>query len=71
MSKADAGIFLAHGPTLSEFLGHLGSQFDDSYFLSFVFLEVYFTTVISVENRKFFRSLMTKRTFPLKSSPEV
>ena len=23
MSKTDAGIFLAHGPTLSEFLGHL------------------------------------------------
>ena len=29
MSKADAGIFLAHGPTLSEFLGHLGSEFDN------------------------------------------
>ena len=42
MSKADAGIFLAHGPTLSEFLGHLGSDFDDPYFLSFVLLEVYF-----------------------------
>ena len=42
MSKADAGIFLANGPTLSEFLGHLGSEFDDSYFLSFVLLEVYF-----------------------------
>ena len=42
MSKADAGIFLAHVPTLSDFLGHLGSEFDDSYFLSFVFLEVYF-----------------------------
>ena len=43
MSKADAGIFLAHGPTLSEFLGHLGLEFDDPYFLSFVLLEVYFT----------------------------
>ena len=43
MSKADAGIFLAHGPTLSEFLGHLGSEFYDPYFLSFVLLEVYFT----------------------------
>ena len=43
MSKADAGIFLAHGPTLSEFLGYLGSEFDDPYFLSFVLLEVYFT----------------------------
>ena len=42
MSKADAGIFLAHTPTLSEFLGYLGSEFDDSYFLSFVLLEVYF-----------------------------
>ena len=43
MSKADVGIFLAHGPTLSEFLGHLGSEFDDFYFLSFVLLEGYFT----------------------------
>ena len=43
MSKADAGIFLVHGPSLSECLGHLGSEFDDSYFLSFVLLEVYFT----------------------------
>ena len=42
MSKADAGIFLANGPTLSEFLGHLESEFDESYFLSFVLLEVYF-----------------------------
>ena len=42
MSKADAGIFLANDSTLSEFLGHLGSEFDDSYFLSFVLLEVYF-----------------------------
>ena len=33
MTKADAGIFLAHGPTLSEFLGHLGSEFDNSYLL--------------------------------------
>ena len=33
MSKADAGIFLAHGPTLSEFLGHIESEFDDAYFL--------------------------------------
>ena len=43
MSKADAGIFLAHSPTLSEFLGYLGSEFDDPYFLIFVLLEVYFT----------------------------
>ena len=43
MSKADAGIFLAHDPTLSEVLGHLGSEFYDLYFLSFVFLDIYFT----------------------------
>ena len=43
MSKADAGIFLAHGPTLSEFLGNLRSEFYDPYFLSFVLLEVYLT----------------------------
>ena len=43
MSKAGIRIFLAHGPTLSEFLGHLESEFDDAYSLSFVLLEVYFT----------------------------
>ena len=43
MSKVDAGIFLAHGPTLSEFLGHLESEFDNSFLLSFVLLKVYFT----------------------------
>ena len=42
MPKADAGIFLANGPTLSEYLGNLESEFDDSYFISFVLLEVYF-----------------------------
>ena len=35
MSKAGIRIFLAHGPTLSEFLGNLGSEFDDSYFFRF------------------------------------
>ena len=43
MSKSGAGIFLAHSPTLSECLVHLGSKFDDTYFLSFVLREVYFT----------------------------
>ena len=43
MFKAGTRIWLAHGPTLSEFLGHLGYQFGDAYSLSFVLLEVYFT----------------------------
>ena len=43
MFKAGTRIWLAHGPTLSEFLDHLGSEFGDTYSLSFVFLEVYFT----------------------------
>ena len=43
MFKAGTRIWLAHGPTLSEFLGHLGSEFGDSYSLSLVLLEVYFT----------------------------
>ena len=43
MSKAETRIWLAHGPTLSEFVGHLEPELDDSYFLSFVLLEVYFT----------------------------
>ena len=43
MFKTEIRIWLAHGPTLSEFIGHLGSQFCDSYSLIFVLLEVYFT----------------------------
>ena len=43
MFKAGTRIWLAHGPTLSEFLGNLGSEFGDAYYLSFVPLEVYFT----------------------------
>ena len=43
MFKAGTIIWLAHGPTLSEFLGYLGSEFGDSYSLIFVLLEVYFT----------------------------
>ena len=35
MSKAGIRIFLAHGPTLSEFVGHLGSELDDAYFFKF------------------------------------
>ena len=42
MSKAEIRIFLAHGPTLSEFLGHLDPDFDDSYFFGLILLEVYF-----------------------------
>ena len=43
MSKAETRIWLAHGPDLSEFLGHLRSEFGDIYSLSLVLLEVYFT----------------------------
>ena len=43
MFKAGTRIWLAHGPTLSEFLGNIGSEFGDPYFLSFVLHEVYFT----------------------------
>ena len=43
MSKAGTRIWLAHGPTLSECLGHLEPEFDDAYSLRFVLLEVYFT----------------------------
>ena len=43
MFKAGTRVWLAHGPTLSEFLGNLGSEFGDAYSLSFVLLEVYFT----------------------------
>ena len=43
MSKAGTRIWLAHSPTLSEFLGHLEQEFDNDYSLSLVLLEVYFT----------------------------
>ena len=43
MFKAGTRIWLAHGPTLSEFLGTLESEFGDAYSLSFVPLEGYFT----------------------------
>ena len=43
MFKAGTRIWLVHGPTLSKFLGNLGSEFGDAYSLIFVPLEVYFT----------------------------
>ena len=51
MSKAGTRIWLAHGPTLSQFLGHLESEFDDTYFLSFVLLEVYLRSHLNHSNR--------------------
>ena len=36
MFKTGTRICLEHGPTLSEFLGHLESEFDDAYFWMFV-----------------------------------
>ena len=42
MLKAGTRIWLAHGLTLSEFLGHLGYEFCDAYSLRFFLLEVYF-----------------------------
>ena len=35
MFKTETRICLEHGPTLSEFLGHLESEFDDVYFWVF------------------------------------
>ena len=35
MIKTETRIWLAHGPTLSEFLGHLEPEFDDVYFIMF------------------------------------
>ena len=37
MIKTETRIWLEHGPTLSEFLGHLESEFDDAYFCMFAF----------------------------------
>ena len=33
--KTETRIWLEHDPTLSEFLGHLDSEFDDAYFCMF------------------------------------
>ena len=35
MFKTETRIWLVHGPTLSKFLGHLISEFDNSYFWIF------------------------------------
>ena len=35
MIKTETRIWFAHGPTLSEFLGHLEPEFDDAYFFMF------------------------------------
>ena len=35
MFKTEIRIWLVHGPTLSEFLGHLEPEFDDSYLFRF------------------------------------
>ena len=35
MLKTETRIWLEHGPTLSEFLGHLDSECDDAYFYMF------------------------------------
>ena len=32
MFKTETKVWLEHGPTLSEFLGHLKTEFDDTYF---------------------------------------
>ena len=37
MFKTEIRIWLAHGPTLSEFMGHLKTEFDDAYFFRFGF----------------------------------
>ena len=42
MFKAGTRIWLAHGLTLSGFLGNLESEFGDTYKIGFVLLEVYF-----------------------------
>ena len=36
MFKAGTRIWLAHSPTLSDFLGNLGSEFGDAYSFGFV-----------------------------------
>ena len=42
MIKTEAEIFLEHSPSLSEFLGHIESEFEGMYFRVFILLEVEF-----------------------------
>ena len=42
MIKTEIRIWLAHGPTLSEFLSHLKQAFENGNFDMLVLLEVYF-----------------------------
>ena len=60
MFKARTRIWLAHGPTLSEFLGQLGSEFGDAYSLSFVLLEVYLRSHLNHSNRISNEQVMAK-----------
>ena len=60
MFKAGTRIWLAHGPTLSEFLGHLGSEFSDSYSLSFFSLKSILRSHLNHSNRIRNEQVMTK-----------
>ena len=51
MFKAGTIIWLAHGPTLSEFLGNFGSEFGDAYYLSFVPLKSILRSHLNHSNR--------------------
>ena len=51
MLKAGTRIWLAHGPTLSKCLGKLGSEFGDSYCLSFVLLKSILRSNLNHSNR--------------------
>ena len=42
MMQTEIRIWLAHDPTLSEFLSHLDQEFDNVYSILMVLLEVYF-----------------------------
>ena len=51
MFKAGTRIWLAHGPTLSTFLGHLGSEFGDAYSLSWFSLKSVLRSNLNHSNR--------------------
>ena len=51
MFKAGTRIWLAHGPTLSEFLGNLGSKFCDAYSFIFVPLKSSLCSHLNHSNR--------------------
>ena len=51
MFKTEIRVWLAHSPTLSEFLGHLDPDFDDAYFFGLFSLKSILIDHLNHSNR--------------------